>query len=198
MNLPYVTAGLAIWTLWLIAWIATALWRARKLASAPRSRFGLQLAIAFAGYALLFARPPLVRHPLWLLPPWLGWSLVGVIALACLFSIWARIHLGALWSAGITLREGHRVVRSGPYAIVRHPIYTALIAAAFALAGLKADPFALAGAALVTIGFTLKARVEEAFLAEALGRSDYESYRRSVPMLVPFARIPYRRRTNGS
>ena len=106
--------------------------RGRRLARA-KARLGAkgalrrQLGIAFAGYALLFGGPPRVGHPLWLLPLWLGWCLVGVIGIACLFSFWARLHLGALWSAGITLREGHRVVRSGPYAIVRHPIYTALI-----------------------------------------------------------------------
>ena len=185
MNFPYVAAGLAVWTGWLVLWTATSLWRARRIESAPRARYRIQLAIAFLGYGLLFAGPPRIAHPLWLLPPWLGWSLVAAIAVAFLFSLWARVHLGALWSGGIALREGHKVVRTGPYALVRHPIYTALIAGASAFAVLKATPFALAGAALVTLGFALKARVEEEFLAEALGRADYEAYRRSVPMLVP-------------
>jgi protein-S-isoprenylcysteine O-methyltransferase Ste14 len=188
-NFPYVAAGLAIWTVWLIVWHATTLWRAAKVASAPPARYGFQLALAFAGYGLLFIGNPRIRHPLWLLPPWLGWAMVALIAVAFIFSLWARIRLGALWSGGVTLREGHRVVREGPYALVRHPIYTGLIAGALAFAALKATPFALAGAALVAIGFALKARIEENFLAEALGRDEYDAYRRSVPMLVPLARF---------
>ena len=81
----------------------------------------------------------------------------------------------------------HRVVETGPYAFVRHPIYTGLIAGAAALAVLQAKPFALLGTALFTLGFALKARVEERFLETELG--GYEDYRRRVPMLMPFLRF---------
>jgi protein-S-isoprenylcysteine O-methyltransferase Ste14 len=80
----------------------------------------------------------------------------------------------------------HRVVESGPYALVRHPIYTGLIAAAAAMAAIRATPWALAGLALFALGFALKAKVEERFLESELG--GYASYRARVPMIVPFFR----------
>ena len=61
------------------------------------------------------------------------------------FAWWARLHLGQLWSAFVTRKAGHRIVDTGPYGIVRHPIYTGIIAAAIALALVKGTVIALAG-----------------------------------------------------
>jgi protein-S-isoprenylcysteine O-methyltransferase Ste14 len=69
---------------------------------------------------------------------------------------------------------------------VRHPIYTGIITAALATAVVKGTPFAIAGALLMTFGFWIKATLEERFLREHLGPGAYDSYRRRVPMLVPF------------
>jgi len=103
-----------------------------------------------------------------------------------LFAWWARIHLGTLWSGGIERMADHRVVDSGPYALVRHPIYTGLIAAAAAMAVIRATPWALLGLVLFAAGFALKARVEERFLEREVG--GYQGYRARVPMIVPFLR----------
>jgi hypothetical protein len=62
-----------------------------------------------------------------------------------------------------------------------------LIAACFATAALKGTPVGVAGAVLMTLGFAIKARLEERFLREQLGPDAYDSYRRRVPMLFPFA-----------
>ena len=51
-----------------------------------------------------------------------GLTLAGIA-----FTWWARIHLGRFWSNAITRKEGHRVIDTGPYGLVRHPIYTGLI-----------------------------------------------------------------------
>jgi protein-S-isoprenylcysteine O-methyltransferase Ste14 len=97
------------------------------------------------------------------------------------------LHLGRLWSASVTRKEDHRVVDSGPYAIVRHPIYTGLLIAAVATAVIKGTPIAFVGVVLMTIAFVIKGRLEENFLREELGREAYDAYRKRVPMLVPFA-----------
>jgi protein-S-isoprenylcysteine O-methyltransferase Ste14 len=99
---------------------------------------------------------------------------------------WARIHLGCLWSSAITRKEKHRIVETGPYAFVRHPIYTGLISALLATAATEATPVALLGALLITLGLWVKARIEEHFLLSELGPEAYECYRYRVPMLVPF------------
>jgi protein-S-isoprenylcysteine O-methyltransferase Ste14 len=113
------------------------------------------------------------------------WSLVGLTAAGFVLACWARFTLGRLWSAGVERKEDHRIIEDGPYAIVRHPIYTGLLAAALALALVKATPLALIGFVLTTVGFTVKARLEERFLAAELGEAGYDNYRRRVPMLVP-------------
>jgi protein-S-isoprenylcysteine O-methyltransferase Ste14 len=79
----------------------------------------------------------------------------GLIVVGILFAWWARVHLGKLWSGGVERMADHRVVDSGPYAIVRHPIYTGLIAAALATAVIRATPWALLGGALFAIVFAL-------------------------------------------
>ncbi len=127
---------------------------------------------------------------LWVLPHNAGWAMVGVAALGFLFAWWARIYLGRLWSGSITRKEGHHVVDTGPYAIVRHPIYTGLIVAGFATAAIVRGTLrGSAGAALLLIGYWLKARVEERFLRAELGAEAYDAYARKTAMLIPFVRL---------
>jgi protein-S-isoprenylcysteine O-methyltransferase Ste14 len=121
---------------------------------------------------------------LWYLPYRTVWPTVGLIVAGIAFSWWARIWLGALWSGQVTKKADHRVVDTGPYRIVRHPIYTGILLAIYATMALKGTVLAIAGAVLITIGLWMKARLEEIFLREELG-SDYDSYRRRVPMLFP-------------
>src|SRR5262245_7695335 len=98
---------------------------------------------------------------------------------------WARIHLGQLWSSSVTRKEHHRVVDTGPYAIVRHPIYTGLLLAIIGTVLLRGTIISLTGSALMAAGIYIKARLEEEFLHQQLGEP-YDAYARRVPMLVPF------------
>ena len=114
------------------------------------------------------------------------YGLIVVTLLGLLLTWLARIHLGRLWSSAITRKERHRVVDTGPYAFVRHPIYTGIITALVATAAIEATLAALVGATLICSGLWLKARAEERFLMVELDRDDYKSYCRRVPMLIPF------------
>ena len=87
----------------------------------------------------------------------------------------------------LTIREGHKVVDTGPYRIVRHPIYTGFIGGCWTLALVKATPAALAGAAVLTLVMAIKGKNEERFLRRELGEDAYDGYARRTPMLVPFA-----------
>jgi Phospholipid methyltransferase len=91
-----------------------------------------------------------------------------------------------LWSSVITRKEGHKIVDTGPYALVRHPIYTGLIIGLLATAVAEGRITGLIGGALVILGIWLKARTEERFLTAELDQEAYASYCRRVPMLVPF------------
>ena len=179
--------AVALWVTWLVSWQVAALWRDKPTVKAPRRSYRLQLVVIALGFFLVFNALPRLRQPLlWPVEAPLGWSMEGVIVAGILFAWWARIHLGKLWSGGIERMAEHRVVDTGPYALVRHPIYTGLIAAAFATAAIRATPWALLGAGLFALGFALKAKVEERFLEAELG--GYEAYRARVPMIVPFVR----------
>ena len=104
------------------------------------------------------------------------------------FTWWARIHLGRFWSNAITHKEDHRVVDTGPYGLVRHPIYTGLILGILATGAAVATWSALLGALLISFGEWQKARMEEGFLTAELGAEAYGPYCRRVPMIVPFLR----------
>jgi protein-S-isoprenylcysteine O-methyltransferase Ste14 len=112
---------------------------------------------------------------------------LAVVTLLGLLLTWlARIHLVRLWSSAITRKERHRLVDTGPYAFVRHPIYAGIITALVATAAIEATLAALVGAAIICSGLWLKARAEERFLMVELGLDDYKSYCSRVPMLIPF------------
>jgi len=184
-----ITAVYILWTAWFASWIVAAFWSTR---AAKRPRLGAEVLyrlVIFIGALLLFGagsysyrRPP----RLWAADVPLGRALVVLAAAGFLFCWWARLHLGTLWSGSVTKKADHRVVDTGPYRLVRHPIYTGIIAAAFATALLKGTPSALTGVAVMTLGFWIKARLEESFLRRELGCDVYDAYRRRVPMLVPF------------
>jgi protein-S-isoprenylcysteine O-methyltransferase Ste14 len=176
-----------VWGVWVASWLAAAFWSART-----QKRAGTSIELTYRillGIGVVLMTPWAARGlgavPLWN-PGSLGSYLLAAVALAGLvFTWWARIHLGRLWSGAITRKEGHRIVDSGPYALVRHPIYTGLIAAIMASALAEATATALSGAALIVLSFWVKARAEERFLTAELGAEAYAAYRRRVPMLVP-------------
>src|SRR5262245_41187922 len=85
------------------------------------------------------------------------------------FAIWAREHLGRMWSGMVTLKEDHRLIRSGPYRVVRHPIYTGLLFGLFGVALIRGNLAALLAIALFAAGFARKIVLEERMLSEHFG-----------------------------
>jgi protein-S-isoprenylcysteine O-methyltransferase Ste14 len=124
--------------------------------------------------------------------------LAGLTAAGLLFTWWARIHLGRLWSNCVVKKAGHHVVDTGPYRLVRHPIYSRLIFAAFATAIERGTIFALLGVAIVTLAFYIKAGREERFLRAEPGENAYDAYARKTAMLEPLVRIESQRGTPGT
>ncbi len=186
------------WSIWATIWIAAAWWSARTISRSGRAEERTHRLVTLAGLValLIVTRPSgFLLSPLWHLAEPLQWAMVALMVAAIAFACWARLTLGSLWSVSVVRKEQHRLIEAGPYAIVRHPIYTGLIAAGFATAAVKATPLALTGLVLLTAGFAIKARLEERFLSAELGERDYAAYRSRVPMLVPFA--PPHRHVDG-
>jgi protein-S-isoprenylcysteine O-methyltransferase Ste14 len=177
-----------IWVGWIVSWAAASLWSGRTEKRVATWGVLTYRAAILAGAILLtpWLARMLAATPLWNVGYAGAYALAGLTLAGILFAWWARIHLGRLWSGAITRKQGHRVVDTGPYALVRHPIYTGLIAAIMSTAAAEATVTALVGAALVACGLWLKARAEERFLIAELGEDAYGSYCRRVPMLVPF------------
>ena len=174
----------AMWLAWLISWNVAAFWRDKSSAEAPRNDYRLHFLIVVVGFMLTFGVFGWINPPLWRVGPTLGWSMIGLTAGGLLFTWWARLHMGRLWHGGVSRTEDHRVIASGPFGLVRHPIYTGLIVAVIAMAVIQGRGLAFVGAVLFAFGFILKARLEERFLAEHL--PDYVPYRDRVRMIVPF------------
>ena len=113
------------------------------------------------------------------------WSGSAVTAGGLIFSVWARRHLGKNWSQAVTVKEGHELITSGPYALVRHPIYTGLLLAFVGSAVARGEWRGLVAVALVFGALWHKLRLEEKWMRVQFGES-YEAYSRQVAALVPY------------
>ena len=120
--------------------------------------------------------------PLAAWPFWVGaaFTLAGL-----LFSVWARVHLGSNWSGVVTVKEDHELIQSGPYGIVRHPIYTGLLLAFAGSALARGEWRGFLAVVIVLWAFWRKLCTEERWMRERFG-SAYQSYSERVPALVPF------------
>jgi len=116
--------------------------------------------------------------------PWWFWIGVVVTASGLLFSVWGRHYLGRNWSRAVTIKKDHELITSGPYALVRHPIYTGLLLGLLGCALAVGEWRGLVAVGLVFIGLHRKLRLEEQWMRMQFGES-YENYSRRVRALVP-------------
>lgn len=105
------------------------------------------------------------------------WAGVGI-------AIWARYHLGEYWSGRVTIKVGHKLIDTGPYRYVRHPIYSGILLAMIGTALATGKWRSVVAFALVLIVLFMKMRKEEQFLSEEL-RETYRDYKRRTGMLIP-------------
>ena len=142
---------------------------------------GLTLAGLLALYALL---PEVVESLSIGLPGWLRWAGFGLGLVSLAFWTWVQVVLGMQWSAQLRLRQEHHLITSGPYAIVRHPMYVAIVGFAVGLAVLTANTLFAILALLVIAGLVLRVPREEAMLQERFG-AEYTTYASQTGGLLP-------------
>lgn len=178
------------WIVWFLSWLAATPWSAPTVKRVVNGSTTASRLVILAGTVMLFGGAPvwLQAGRLWRVDATVAVLLAASVLAGFVFAWWARLHLGRMWSGAIVRKAGHRLIDSGPYGLVRHPIYTGLIGAALVTAVEEATAPALLGAVLITLGLWLKAALEERFLRRELGTGLYDAYRRRVPMLVPFSR----------
>jgi protein-S-isoprenylcysteine O-methyltransferase Ste14 len=177
------------WISWAVSWIAAAAWSTPAVQRPPGSEVWPYRLMLTLGIVLIVGQTSdyLGAPRLWDVGRDGGTLLAFLTLPGFGFAWWARVHLGKLWSGSVARKAGHQVVDTGPYAIVRHPIYTGLIAATLVSAVAVGTIVSMLGLGAMILGFWLKARLEERFLVEQLGPQAYDRYCRSVPMLVPFS-----------
>jgi len=176
-----------LWLVWFLAWLGASVGTVRIGKRLPILREIIFRVLAILGTLLLFSFTPWpgldVQYQLWRpLAAADGWGLVLLTFLGFAFAAWGRGQLG--WSSDPSHKEELRVVETGPYRLVRQPIYLGVIIAAFASALVFGRPSSLAGAALLTVAFLVKSYMEEGQMRSELGA--YDDYAERVPMMVPF------------
>jgi protein-S-isoprenylcysteine O-methyltransferase Ste14 len=180
-----------IWLAWVISWIVASFWSGRTKAHVPTlSSLAYRIPILLG--AILFmpwTGRAFGETPLYHVGNLGTYALAVVVVLGISFTWWARIHLGRFWSNAITHKEDHKVIDTGPYGVVRHPIYTGLIIAILATGIAVGTLTSLLGAILISFSQWQKARMEEKFLTVELGPEAYGPYCDRVPMIVPFLHL---------
>jgi protein-S-isoprenylcysteine O-methyltransferase Ste14 len=116
-------------------------------------------------------------------------TLLVAAAILCLvgvaFCFWARAVLGRNWSGTVTLKENHELIVRGPYRLVRHPIYTGLLAMALATAIQRGDIGGILGFLLIAVSFWIKSTHEEEVMLKQFP-DQYPAYRERVKRIIPF------------
>lgn len=176
------------------AWIAVGIvWAAGAVATkrTARNETGatrlFHFFLAIAGFTLAFSN---IRYGSlgWQFLPdsaFIAYSGLVLTVAGCAFAIWARIFLGRNWSGAVTIKHNHTIIRRGPYAIVRHPIYSGGLLALLGTALVVGEVRSLVALALVFIAWWTKLSIEEKFLSEQFG-AEYTQYQREVKALIPF------------
>ena len=176
-----------IWIAWLISWVAASFWSGRTQKRAATVETWTYRAAMIAGGALLvpWTGPLLEEKQIWEI----GWPgaivLTAILVAGLLLTWWARIYLGSLWSSVITRKEGHKIVDTGPYALVRHPIYTSHLLMGLGTPIASGLLLAFAGLLFFFIGFCIKLKQEESLLLSHFP-DEYPAYKARVKALVPF------------
>jgi protein-S-isoprenylcysteine O-methyltransferase Ste14 len=177
VELFFVVGWAAFWIYWLFA--AFSMKRGQVLWSRD---LGIRAVIA-AIVVIVFRSGALRGHGM-NTEPWRAGLGIVLFALGLAFAVWARVHIGRNWGTPMTRKDDPDLVTSGPYHLVRHPIYSGILLAgvgtAVALSWLWLVAVVLAG-----VYFVYSATVEERYLTERFPDT-YPSYRHSTKMLVPF------------
>jgi protein-S-isoprenylcysteine O-methyltransferase Ste14 len=161
--------------------------KASSPATSSESRKSRQFHVFLVTAALMLLYVPVPGLGQRFLP---GTSLVVGAGLAIqvastLLAVWARRHLGSNWSGEIAIKVDHRLVHSGPYRWVRHPIYTGILGMSVGTAIVSGQAHAVLGLVIVSFAYWRKTRLEEANLKNAFGPA-YEAYRHDTWALIPW------------
>jgi protein-S-isoprenylcysteine O-methyltransferase Ste14 len=178
----------AVWIVFLVYWRVKAVDTKSNQRLEPAASGILRILAFLIAIALLsIPRIPLpwLYVELWpqgYLPFWLG---AAVTVAGLLFAVWARAHLGRNWSSSVTIKQGHELITTGPYAVVRHPIYTGMLVGFLGTAIAISQVRGFLAFVLIVVVLWLKLRMEEEWMRSQFGET-YATYARHTSALVPY------------
>ena len=175
------------WLIFLGWWLLASLSAKKIERHEPSGEKLLRILASLAAWYLLYENDPrfgiLNRRFL----PWRYWIFFLGAALTwagVAFAIWARSHIGRYWSASVALKAEHQLVRTGPYARIRHPIYTGMLLAIAGTAIAVGRYRGIVAFAIILIGFIWKSKREEVLLAGQFGPA-FDEHRRHTGFFLP-------------
>jgi protein-S-isoprenylcysteine O-methyltransferase Ste14 len=175
------------WIVFVAYWAAGALKTRRTVSQESfASRYGI-LFLEILGFAMLFSDAAgigILGHPVVQRTNALAVAGVALTWIGIAIALWARWHLGQYWSARVTLKEDHKIIRTGPYAHFRHPIYSGIDLGAVGGALAINQWRCLVGVGLIVLGYWIKARKEESMLTAQFGKA-FEEHCRHTGFLIP-------------
>ena len=176
------------WIALLIVWVVAAFSTKKTERSASQGSRLIELCLLVPAFSLLFERAvrfgPLAMRVIPESRPF-QWTGVAIAIAGIAFAMWARFYLGGNWSAIAGVKRDHSLVRSGPYSVVRHPIYSGIIVAMLGTALVSGALGCFVALPLTIVAWRRKSLIEEGFMREQFG-AEYQRYMREVKALVPF------------
>ena len=176
--------------MWLLVgayWAVGALRAKPAVRREPTLMRAVQMASMVLAYALLLSSPARIgAMGLRFVPdsPAIGWIGFCILAVGAVLAIWARTILGSNWSSMVTVKRDHELVRQGPYAFVRHPIYSGLLLCFAGTAIAHGEVRGLVALAIAFLSWSYKAGLEEKFMEQEFG-DEYARYKHAVKRLIP-------------
>lgn len=176
------------WFIFWISWLVSS-FAVKRTAEVQSKNWGLRFVLLSFGLFVLMTYVPGISSVA-AMRLWPSGSEVGLLADAIALTglvilIWARLAIGRNWSGEVVLKEDHQLVTSGPYALMRHPIYTGLLLLMLA----TAVDYGVAGGFVYVAAFTAvfiyKSRIEERFMTGHFPEA-YPAYMKKVKALIPF------------
>ena len=177
-----------LWVLFFVYWQIKAVNTKTTQRLEPAASRILRVVIFIVAITLLCTTriplPFLYLHlwPYGLFPFWLG---VAIAIAGLLFAVWAREHLGRNWSRSVTIKQDHELITTGPYSMVRHPIYTGILIGFLGMAIAISQVRGFLVLVLIFLAFWLKLRMEEQWMHSQFGQT-YATYANQTAALVPY------------
>ena len=178
-----------------VVWIAFLVyWRIKAVGTKTTQRrepdaSGILRPLAFLVVIVLLSTTriplPWLYRQLWPSGMWAFWIGAAVTVVGLLFAVWARQHLASNWSSAVTIKEGHELITTGPYALVRHPIYTGILTGFLGTAIALSQVRGVIGFVLIFLVLWAKLSMEEEWMHSQFGET-YATYVHQTAALVPY------------